>query len=95
LEFIARENCSQNGYILQNKTVRYFSEAELAKLAKQCREATSTTRAQAAREMKVAQTSIFHAEESPEKSLTKLRLQMIEEYSSFKVIGPVFLLKRK
>ena len=64
-------------------------------MAKQYREDAGKTRAQAARDMKVAQTSIFHAEESPDKSLAKLRMQMIEAYSPFKVIGPVFLLKRK
>jgi len=64
-------------------------------MARRFREEAGKTRAQAARDMNVAQTSIFHAEESPQKSLAKLRMQMIDAYSPFKVIGPVFLLKRK
>jgi hypothetical protein len=75
--------------------MRYFNENELAQIAKRYREGVGKTRAQAARDMKVAQTSIFHAEESPDKSLGKLRTQMIEAYSRFNVIGPVFLLRRK
>ena len=54
-----------------------------------------TTRAQAARDMKVSQTSIFNAEESPEQGLAKLRIRMIEAYSKFKVRGPVYLLEDK
>ena len=45
--------------------------------------------------MKVSQTSIFHAEESPEQGLIKLRMRMIEAYSKFKVRGPVYLLEKK
>ena len=72
-----------------------FAETKLAALAKRFREEAGTTRAQAARDMKVSQTSIFHAEESPDQGLTKLRVRMIETYSTFNVIGPVFFLKRK
>ena len=72
-----------------------FAETKLAALAKRCREEAGKTRAQAARDMKVSQTSIFHAEESPDQGLTKLRMRMIETYSTFNVIGPVFFLKRK
>jgi DNA-binding XRE family transcriptional regulator len=71
------------------------SENELSRLAKRFREEAGKTRAQAAREMKVSQTSIFQAEEEPERGLLKLRIRMIETYSSFKVTGPVFCLKRK
>ena len=71
------------------------SEKDLAKLAKQYRKATGKTRAQAARDMDVAQTSIFNAEESPEQSLFKLRSRMIEKYSAFKVVGPVFYLSKQ
>jgi hypothetical protein len=38
---------------------------------------------------------VFNAEHRPEMSLAKLRVRMIEKYSEFKVIGPVYLLKRK
>lgn len=68
---------------------------DLAALAKRFRLQAGKTRAQAAREMKVSQTSIFNAEESPEQSLLKLRIRVIEAYSSFRVVGPVFLLEQK
>jgi DNA-binding XRE family transcriptional regulator len=72
-----------------------LTEEALAHLAKKFREQAGKTRAQAAREMKVSQTSIFQAEEMPEQALVKLRTRMIETYSPFKVTGPVFYLKRK
>jgi DNA-binding XRE family transcriptional regulator len=71
------------------------TERQLATIAKRFREQAGITRAQAARDMDVSQTSIFHAEESPEQALLKLRTRMIEKYSAFKVIGPVFHFKRK
>jgi len=70
-------------------------EIELAALAQKYREAAGKRRADAARDMKVSQTSIFHAEESPGQSYTSLRIRMIEAYSPFKVVGPVFYLKGK
>lgn len=72
-----------------------LSENHLARLAKQYREEAGRTRAQAAREMKVSQTSIFQAEEKPEQGLLKLRVRIIEAYSPFKVTGPVFYLEKK
>jgi DNA-binding XRE family transcriptional regulator len=74
---------------------KQLQESELAALAKKLREAAGKTRSQAAREMKVSQPSLFHAEESPEQSLFKLRKRMIEHYSPWKLVGPVFFLKRK
>ena len=73
----------------------FLTEKDLAKLAQRLRKKAGKTRAQAARDMEVSQTSIFHAEESPEQSLFKLRSRMIEKYSPFKVIGPVFYLRDK
>jgi DNA-binding XRE family transcriptional regulator len=72
-----------------------ISEKDLLSLAKRFRKQAGKTRAQAAREMAVAQTSIFNAEESPDQSLHKLRKRMIAAYSPFKVVGPVFFLKKK
>ena len=63
--------------------------------AKMFRRQASTTRAQAARDMKVSQTSIFNAEETFDRSLVKLRIRMIEAYSKFKIRGPVFLMEEK
>jgi len=68
---------------------------DLARLAKRFRKQAGKTRAEAAREMGVSQTSIFNAEESPEQSLFKLRVKMIEAYSTFNVTGPVFFLTAK
>ena len=73
----------------------FLNETELAALTKKFRKNAGIKRAQAARDMGVSQTSIFHAEESPEQGLTKLRTRMIETYSPFKVTGPVFFLTRK
>jgi DNA-binding XRE family transcriptional regulator len=72
-----------------------FAEKELVALAKRFRKQAAKTRAQAARDMAVSQTSIFNAEETPEQGLTKLRVRMIEAYSPFKVVGPVFHLEKK
>lgn len=73
----------------------FVNETELAALAKKFREDSGKSRADAARDMGVKHPSIFHAEESPEKSYLRLRLRMIEAYSSYKVIGPVYLLEKK
>ena len=70
-------------------------EIDLARLSKRFRKQAGKSRAQAARDMEVSQTSIFHAEESPEQALVKLRKRMIAAYSPFKVIGPVFYLEKK
>jgi hypothetical protein len=72
-----------------------LTEKDLASLAKRFRKEAQKSRAQAARDMRVSQTSIFHAEESPEQSLLKLRTRMIEAYSPFQVVGGLFSLKRK
>lgn len=72
-----------------------LAERDLAALAKRFRMEAKKSRAQAAREMRVSQTSILNAEESPDGSLLKLRARMIEAYSPFKVVGPVFFLKRQ
>ena len=78
--------------MLQKQTV---SDKELARLARRFRKQAGKSRAQAAREMKVSQTSIFQAEELPDQALFKLRVRMIEKYSPYKVRGPVFLLEKK
>ena len=73
---------------------KLYSEQQLAALAKQSREVAGKRRADAAREMGVAQASIFRAEEKPQESLFKLRKRMIEAYSSFKVRGPAYWLDK-
>jgi len=74
---------------------RPVSEPDLAIFAKRFRIQAEKTRAQAAREMGVSQTSIFRAEQVPEQSLLKLRVKMIEMYSPYLVRGPMFVLKKK
>lgn len=74
---------------------KLLAEKELAALAKGFRKKAGKSRAQAAREMHVSQTSIFNAEESPAQSLFKLRTRMIEAYSPYKIRGPVYLLENK
>ncbi len=76
-------------------TQKLLTEKQLTALARRFRKQSGITRAAAARQMDVSQTSIFHAEESPEQGLVKLRSRMIEAYSPFEVVGPVFLLRKK
>lgn len=70
-------------------------ERKLAALAKKCREAAGKSKTEAARELGISAPSVFNAEEHPELSLTSLRVRIIEKYSPYRVIGPVYLLKRK
>ena len=77
------------------RSKQFLAEKDLAAIAKKYRVATGKSCAQAARELGVARPSLIQAEDFPEKSLTKLRLRVIEKYSSYKVVGPVFLLEKK
>jgi hypothetical protein len=70
-------------------------EKELAALAKQFREASGKSKADVARKLRVSAPSVFNSEERPELSLTGLRIRMIEAYSPYKVVGPVFHLQKK
>jgi DNA-binding XRE family transcriptional regulator len=74
---------------------KLFSEADLAALAKQFRKKAGCTKIEAAQELGVGRPSVQLAEEDPEQSLTSLRIRMIEKYSPFKVIGPLYQLKKK
>jgi DNA-binding XRE family transcriptional regulator len=73
----------------------YVTAKELAALAKRYRTAAGKTRAQAARELRVARISVIQAEDDPEKSFFKLRKRIIEKYSPHKVVGPVYWMERK
>ena len=72
-----------------------LTEKDLAALAKQFRLQASKSRSEAGRDMGVSHVSIHRAEENPEESLIKLRMRMIEAYSPFNVMGPVFYLEKK
>ena len=74
---------------------KVIEESELAAFAKECREKAGKTRAEIARELKVARPTIFYAEEEPERGLHKLRKQMIERNSEYEVVGPVYILRRR
>lgn len=67
-----------------------ITEPDLAALAKQLRLAAGKTRTEAARELGVARPTIAHAEDEPERSLTKIRIRIIEVYSTMRVSGPLF-----
>jgi len=77
------------------RTKQPFPEQHLAALAKQFRQAAGKSKVDAARELGVAAPTIFNAEEKPLMSLTKVRIRLIETYSPFRVVGPVFHLERK
>jgi DNA-binding XRE family transcriptional regulator len=64
-------------------------------LAKQCRIKSGNNKVEAAALLGVSPPTVHLAEEDPKQSLTKLRCRMIEKFSSFKVIGPFFELRRK
>jgi DNA-binding XRE family transcriptional regulator len=72
-----------------------FSERQLRVLAKRFRIKAGISKAEAARQLKVIRATVQQAEEYPDISLTKLRVRMIEKYSPFKVVGPVFLLRKR
>ena len=74
---------------------KVIEEKELAVLAKRFREAANVTRAQTARELNVAAPTVHYAEEEPQRGLHKLRKQIIEKYSEYEVVGPVYLLRKK
>ena len=74
---------------------RFYEESELARLAKEARERAGKRKIEVARELDVAHPAIFNAEEKPELSLQKIRIRMIEAYSKYKVVGPVYYLERK
>ena len=74
---------------------RIIQESELAALAKEIRSKTRKTRAEVARELGVARPTVVQAEEEPERGLHKLRKQIIEKYSEYEVIGPVYLVRKK
>lgn len=72
-----------------------YRERELAALAKTFRSKAGITKEQAAKELGVGRPSVQLAEGTPEQSLTKLRIRIIEKYSEYRVVGPVFLLEKK
>ena len=74
---------------------KIYSEHELAALAKHFREKSGKRKADVARELDLCNPTIQQAEEYPEMSLGKVRKRIIEAYSPYELVGPVFFLKRK
>ena len=74
---------------------KFVSEQDLADLAKRFRTAAGKNRAEAARELGVARPSLIHAEDFPEKSFFKLRCRIIQKYSDYEIVGPLYMLRRK
>ena len=74
---------------------KLYSDPELAQLAKQFREQSGKTKAELGRELNVTRPTMQDVEERPERNLTKLRRRIIEKYSPFRVVGPVYFLARK
>ena len=74
---------------------KMLKDSELAALAKASRLKSGKRKADVALELKVARSTVQLAEENPEQSLSAFRIRMIEKYSSYKVVGPVYLLKKK
>ena len=71
-------------------------ELELASLAKQARLQAGVTQVEAAQQLDVTQASISHAENSPERYLTSLRLAMISKFSGdYEAVGPFYVVKQK
>jgi len=77
------------------KSEKLFDAKALAAMAKKFRTASGRNRAEAARELKVARPTIAQAEDRPELGLLQVRKRIIEQYSPYEVIGPVFYLKKK
>jgi DNA-binding XRE family transcriptional regulator len=74
---------------------KLLSETDLAALAKRFRSEAGISKSEASRQLGVNRGTIQQAEEYPKTSLTRLRVKMIERYSPFTVVGPVYLLKKK
>ncbi len=69
---------------------QFFSETELTTLAREVRTKSGLSPAETARRLNVSRSVIFHAENSPEKSLLRVRIQMIETLGGMQVEGPLF-----
>jgi DNA-binding XRE family transcriptional regulator len=74
---------------------QFFTEKQLAGVAKKFRNQSGKNKSEAATELGVHRATISVAEEKPEQSLTALRIRMIEKYSPYKVVGPVYMLEKR
>jgi DNA-binding XRE family transcriptional regulator len=77
-----------------NIKAMYF-DRELAALAKHFRKKTGRRKAAVAREVGITRSTMQDVEERPQQALAKLRIRVIEKFSPYTVIGPVYILKRK
>ncbi len=83
----------------------YYTEAELAELAREARQKSGKTQQAAADALndmhgngdsvKASQPVIAMAENNPERPYRSLRIAMIEAFSDYDIEGPLYRLKRK
>jgi hypothetical protein len=74
---------------------KLVAESELAALAKRFRLQSGKKKIEVAREFGVGRATVQLAEDYPDQSLSALRIRMIERYSPYNVVGPVYLLQKK
>lgn len=68
------------------------SEADLTNLALEAFEASGLTQQAAADQLGVSQPAIAQAINKPERNLTKLRIEIIEAFTCYRVKGPEYRL---
>lgn len=77
------------------QTGRDYTEADLTELARQAWQGSSLTQAQAAEQLGVKVPTFNQAVNAPARSLTALRIRIIEELAGFAVEGPVYRLAER
>ena len=87
--------CDLHSAQTQKMRKQFSNDVELASLAKKFRTQAGKSKADAAREIGVHRATISLAEDKPAQSLSKLRIRIIEKYSPYKVVGPVYFLEKK
>jgi len=73
----------------------FLRESDLASLAKKARKTAGKRNIDVARKFGVTPSAVCHADERPKANFLRLRIRMIEAYSKYKVVGPVYYLERK
>ena len=72
-----------------------YTEADLMRLASDAFEASGLTQVAAAEHLGVSQPTIAHAIRSADRSLARLRMQMIEEFTDYALDGPTYTARKK
>jgi DNA-binding XRE family transcriptional regulator len=74
---------------------RHYKPEELAEIVRAVRLKTGKTHAQIAAELGVAKSTVVQAEAEPNRSLSQIRRRIIETYSDWDVVGPVYVIKAR